>query len=218
MPMLNGAAGHGWTQFSDWPPPGTRAVRLRFTAGHGLAPRAGAAGHDSYRVDPFDGSPTYWNHPDSEIDGWANQQFQDAQRLTYTTAPLKQDLVVAGPVEATLRAALSATDGNLVVHLEDLLPNGRATLAATGWLKASHRLGDTSLAPVVPGTIYSFHVRVWATHWRFAKGDSLRLSVTSGDLPRIMPDAPPGTVTVATGRGGSYADVPVLSGRSTLGP
>jgi uncharacterized protein len=100
----------------------------------------------------------------------------------------------------------------------DVAPSGASILAATGWLKASHRLGDTRLAPVVPGTTYDYAVHVWATHWRFAKGHRLRLSVSSGDVPRIVPDAPPGTVTVATGRRGSYADVPVLSGPSTRGP
>ena len=106
----------------------------------------------------------------------------------------------------------------LVVRLEDLAPSGASTLAATGWLKAGHRLGNTSLAPIVPGTVYVFHVHVWATNWRFAKGHSLRLSVSSGDIPRIEPDAPAGTVTVSTGRGGSYADVPVLSAPPTPGP
>jgi hypothetical protein len=64
--------------------------------------------------------------------------------------------------------------------------------------------------PVEPGKPTEFPVHVWATHWRFAKGHSIRLSVSSGDLPRIEPDAPAGTVDVLTGAGGSYADLSVL--------
>jgi X-Pro dipeptidyl-peptidase C-terminal non-catalytic domain len=118
--------------------------------------------------------------------------------------------VVAGATEVNLRAALSATDGNLVVRMMDVEPSGASIIVATGYLKASHRLGHERPATVTPGTLYDFPVHVWATHWRFAAGHRLRLSVSSGDLPRIEPDAPAGTVEVATGAGGAYADVPIL--------
>src|SRR4029079_1626141 len=82
--------------------------------------------------------------------------------------------------------------------------------------KASHRLGHERLAEITPGKLYDFGVHVWGTHWRFAAGHQLRLSVSSGDLPRIEPDAPAGTVEIATGAGGTYADVPVLGAARTL--
>jgi predicted acyl esterase len=210
MPKVNSASGHGWTTFPDWPPPTSGPVRLRFNTDASLADAPDKHGSVSYQVDPADGSATYWNHGYSEASGPADEQAQDLARVTFTTSPLKKDVVVAGATEVNLRAALSATDGNLVVRMTDVEPSGASIIVASGWLKASHRLGHERLAPIAPGTLYDFPVHVWATHWRFAAGHRLRLSVSSGDLPRIEPDAPPGSVDIVTGAGGSYADVPVL--------
>ena len=216
MPRVNSASGHGWTTFPDWPPPTSGPVRLRFNTDASLAETPDPRGSVSYEVDPADGSATYWNHGYSEASGPADEQAQDLARVTFTTPPLEKDVVVAGATEVNLRAALSATDGNLVVRMMDVEPSGASIIVATGYLKASHRLGHERLAAITPGTMYEFPVHVWATHWRFAAGHHLRLSVSSGDLPRIEPDAPAGTVEIATGAGGAYADVPVLgAGTST---
>ena len=164
----------------------------------------------SYPVNPADGTATYWYEGFGTVDGAADQRAQDLARVTFTTPPLTKDVVVAGPTEVNLRAALSATDGNLVVRLMDVEPSGASIIVATGYLKASHRLGHERLAGITPDKLYDFPVHVWATHWRFAAGHRLRLSVSSGDVPRIEPDAPAGTVEIATGAGGTYADVPVV--------
>jgi predicted acyl esterase len=89
------------------------------------------------------------------------------------------DVVIAGEPAARVRAALSTGDGNLVVRLHDIAPDGTSFVITTGWLRASHRL---------------------------------RLSVSSGDLSAVEPNAPPGTVTVLAGSGGSTVEVPVRPG------
>jgi len=210
MPQINSASGHGWTTFDDWPPPTAGPVRVHFNTDASLAETPDKRGSVSYQVNPFDGAATYWYEGFGTVAGAADEQAQDQARVTWTTPPLKKDVVVAGPTEVNLRAALSATDGNLVVRLMDVEPSGASIIVATGYLKASHRLGHTSLAEITPDKLYDFPVHIWATDWRFAGGHQLRLSVSSGDLPRIAPDAPPGTVEVATGAGGTYADLSVL--------
>src|SRR3954468_19002936 len=133
MPQINGAAGHGWTVFPDWPPPTTGAVRPHLTTDGSLAEAPGAPGTASYPVDPSDGGVTYWSHGYSEVEGYADQRAQEARRLTFTTPALDRDVVVAGATETRLRATLSATDGNLVVRLTDVAPSGASILVATGW-------------------------------------------------------------------------------------
>jgi predicted acyl esterase len=64
--------------------------------------------------------------------------------------------------------------------------------------------------PVEPGRVTKFKIDVWASHWRFHAGHSLRLVVESGDLPRIEPETSSRLVTVKVGRGGSLADLRVL--------
>ena len=219
MPRINSATGRGWTMFPDWPPPTTGPVRLRFNTDETLAEGADARGSVSYPVNPFDGSATYWYEGFGTVNGAADQRAQDLSRVTFTTPPLTKDVVVAGATEVNLRAALSAADGNLVVRLMDVEPSGASIIVATGYLKASHRLGHERLAEITPDKLYDFPVHVWASHWRFAAGHRLRLSVSSGDVPRIEPDAPAGTVEIATGAGGSYAEVPLVGAApATRGP
>jgi predicted acyl esterase len=201
------AGGGHWQQLADWPAPDARPRRFSLAADGSLG-TAGGAGSRTYVVNPFDGQAKYWSSPLPD-QPYEDQQVQDRARTTWTSAPFARDVVVAGDIRARIRAALSATDGNLVVRVMDVAPSGSSTLVSTGWLKASHRLGHSRLAPVVPGTPYSFDVDVWPTHWRFLAGHSLRVSVSSGDVPRIEPDAPAGTVTVFEGRGGSYVDLDV---------
>jgi predicted acyl esterase len=110
-------------------------------------------------------------------------------------------------MEVHLRAALSAMDGNLVVKVEDVAPGGAVHQVSVGYLKASHRLSQSTPTAVVPNQPTDFMISVWPTDWRFPKGDRLRLSITSGDYPKIAPDAPNGTVTVLTGQGGSFVDL-----------
>ncbi len=202
------SGGRGWQQFPDWPPPGAAPVRLALRSDGGLAPRPGPAGTRSYVVNPFDG-PAVGDFSD-ELGAEHpahDQQAADVQRLTYTSAPLSRDVVVAGPVNVRLRAALSAADGNLVVKLEDVTPDGRSRQATVGYLKASHRLSHERTTPIVSGQLTDFDIEVWPTHWRFQAGHRLRIAITSGAVPAIVTDAPMGTVSVASGRGGSYADV-----------
>lgn len=85
-----------------------------------------------------------------------------------------------------------------------------------GWLKASHRDSHVTPTPLVPGRAYEFPIDVCAAHWRFAKGHSVRIAVSSGDYPKIQADAPPGTVTVHSGEHASYADFELREGGSPV--
>ena len=202
------AVGRGWQQLTDWPAPDARSTRLWLRSDGTLGRTPGSRATIAYAVNPFDGRAKYWGTPQAN-DPYPDQQEVERSRTGWQLPPLQRDLVVAGDIRAHLRAALSATDTNLVVRLLDVAPDGTTILVSTGWLRASHRLGHTSQATIVPGTTYDFDIDVWPTHWRFAKGHSVRISVSGGDVPRIEPDAPAGTVTVAEGAGGSYVELDV---------
>jgi predicted acyl esterase len=204
MPTQGGA---GWTQMSSYPLPAASHQELVLNTDRTLSSTAGPPGEQSYTVNPHD-APASICFPPGTCDTSKDMRAQDARRLTFTTSPLKHDLVVIGSVTVHLRATLSATDGNFVVKLMDAAPGGAVHEATVGYLKASHRLSQTSSSPVAAGRPAWYTIAIWPTDWRFRAGHQLRLSLTSGDSPKIAADAPAGTVTVATGTGGSYADLP----------
>jgi hypothetical protein len=178
-----------WTEMPDWPPAGA-VSELHLNGDGGLAGTAGAPVPVSYTVNPFDNGCACQDHglygaPDDPAN---DQRIADQSRLHFDTAPVAADTVVAGEPVLRLRASLSAPDGNLVARLEDVAPDGASAVITTGWLRASHRLGHEH--PV-------------------AVGHRLRLSLSSGDVQTIEPNAPPGTVSVSTGTGGSMLQLPV---------
>ncbi|NJP93877.1 CocE/NonD family hydrolase [Nonomuraea sp. FMUSA5-5] len=178
-------AGGGWKSWSTWPPPGARRERLGLGGDGTLTARPGAPVVRRFAVNTGEAPAT----PD--------------ERLTFQTQPYGSDLVLTGEITAEVRAAFTATDGNIAVVAEDVRPDGTATRITQGWLKASHRFGHTRAVPVRPGKTYDLTIRTWPTHYRLAAGHSLRVTVSSDDYPEIDSDAPAGHVDLRLGRGGT---------------
>jgi putative CocE/NonD family hydrolase len=125
-----------WKSYATWPPAAAKARSLYLHADGSLsftAPAAAEAGAARafvsdplnpvpYRVRPI--SPTYpggdWRHWES-----ADQRFVDHRPdvLSYVSAPLSEDLVIAGAVAAELFASTSGSDADFVVKLIDVSPD-----------------------------------------------------------------------------------------------
>jgi uncharacterized protein len=100
-----------------------------------------------------------------------------------------------------LRAAVSAEDANFVARLMDHAPDGSAREMTVGYLRAGHREGHVRVVPVPPGEFLDYELVLQTIHWRVQAGHRLRLSLSSGDVPALVPDVPAGTITVALGEG-----------------
>jgi putative CocE/NonD family hydrolase len=210
------SGGSGWHQYRAWPPPGARRLRLFFNSDNGLATTPGEPAKQSYTDNGRDSGCD----PSSASACDANQATYDKSpwRLTYTTPPLGSEVVLSGSTEAVVRAAFPSNDGNVVVRLSDVAPDGSVTQLATGWRRAALYKGYDHLETVVPGTLYDIPVHVYDQYYRVAKAHQLRLSVSSGDFSDAVPDANQGKqVTIATGRAGSFADLVLLGDEGTAG-
>jgi len=169
----------GWQQFDAWPL-GGRTRTLALTGDGSLRERA-TPFQASYEVNTTSGP----GRPD--------------QRLVFRAPPQRADLVLAGDIEARVRVAFPAVDGNVAVIVSDVAPDGSTTRITQGWLKASHRDGHEHPVPVRPGEVYDLAVHVWPTHYRIAKGHRLEVTIASDDHPEISSDAPAGRVTISGG-------------------
>ena len=122
-----------------------------------------------------------------------------SQVLTWTTEPLEQDVMIAGPIAVVLYASSDQPDTDFFVKLWDQVPSGagqsrRDVLLARGWLRASHRDLDESRStigrpfhphrdprPIEPGKVYRFDIEVWPIAHVFMTGHRIRLHLTNGD-------------------------------------
>ena len=140
-----------------WPPPGLRYVTWHLSAeksgsvtslNDGTLSRAAASGEEK----------TSYSYPNP---GWMlgvvgfgpNNQPDPARRvLTFTTAPLEQDVEIAGPIKLVLHAGSSRDDMDFFVKLSEQMPqaaddrakglNPASYWITKGWLRASHRALD----------------------------------------------------------------------------
>ena len=158
------------------------------------------------------GDGSVYRTEDGRWRGVVDLGFVDGKRKRkYVSGPTQAEAV--GKLRQAQResdASFTATDGNLIVKVMDVAPDGTVRQASVGYLKASHTLSQSKVTRVVPGQVKEYVISVWPTDWRFQKGHRLRISLTSGDYPKVAADAPSGTVTIDTGQGGSYVDLPGL--------
>lgn len=195
--------------FDSWPPPGVRYVPFYLSG----APSGAVASLNDGSLTtepPSDGaSSTSYSYPHPEWHvgttmvsptGIPNQV---ARILTFTSAPLEQDLRVIGPVKLVLFASSDQIDTDFLVRLTDQLPDGTphapgaapsGRVLARGWLMASHRELDperstdarpfhthTDPQPLEPGKVYRFDIEIWPVGHVFRRGHRVRIELANGD-------------------------------------
>jgi uncharacterized protein len=166
--------------------------------------------------------------------------------LTYTTDPLPSARVLAGPISADIYATdLTTTDTQWVVEVEDVAPDGTSKPLTEGALLGSLRAIDPSQSwaapggeyllpyhpytrasktPVVTGQQTRYQVEVFPTYSTIAKGDRIRITLSSSDSPHLGADSVQtadlvgGVYQVHTGSGGaSSVELPLSAAPSTTG-
>ena len=217
-----------WTNYTNWPPKGTTATSLYLRADGSLsfdAPPSGEACRD-YISDPANPvpnrerpiSPTY---PRPEWRWWeaADQRFVDHRPdvLSYTSAPLTEDLTVTGALAAELQASTSGTDSDFIVKLIDVLPDTQVQFDQRAPLGAYPRqlngyqwpiamdvrrgrflASDTKPQALVPGKVTTWDVPLRDHDHVFQKGHRIMVQIQSSWFPVI--DRNPQTFVPNIGR------------------
>jgi uncharacterized protein len=130
--------------------------------------------------------------------------------LTYTTAPFAQSKAIAGPIDATVYLSSSTADSELAATVEAVSPSGVSKPFTSGALLGSMRALDPSetwmgsdgipLLPVhpltsasqkflLPGHVTEEDIQIFPTFGEIPAGWRLRVTLTTGDTPHIVPTA-----------------------------
>ncbi|MEV0550637.1 CocE/NonD family hydrolase [Nocardia salmonicida] len=213
------AAGR-WVVFDQWPAPDVLVQRLFPVADGGLSTDAAPPADTEYTVDPFDG-PSVSLIGSSPTDVTKNQQYREelnhnsmgrcyGGRTTFTARPFDTDTTVTGLVTFHLSASITAEDTYFVSKLEALLPDGRVLPIEIGSLRARLRTNREELETIPRGKPTDYEISLGHIHWRFRTGEQLRVTISGGDFPRVLPTAPAGLVTIHHGEH-TYLELPLAS-------
>lgn len=127
--------------------------------------------------------------------------------ISYTSAPFTRPQAIAGPVTATIYASSTTPETELVASLEDVTPSGSSYPLTEGALLGSLRAVDkkrswtahgvmllpyhpytkASARPVTPGAVTEYQIEIFPTLATIAKGNSLRLTLSTADTPHLTP-------------------------------
>ncbi|MBO0703439.1 MAG: CocE/NonD family hydrolase, partial [Candidatus Dormibacteraeota bacterium] len=167
--------GGGRRELDAWPPPAA-SLCWHLQPGGGLAETPSWASEpDRFRYDPGDPTPAVGGTSLSSNSGPRDNRALEGRSdvLTYTTAPLEEDLEVIGRVFAELHMTSSTPHFDVFARLCDVDPGGRSVNVCDGIMRCG------------PGTAQPVRVELWPTAHRFARGHRVRLQVSGGSHPRF---------------------------------
>lgn len=182
-----------WKAADDWPPPGVRARTLFLRSAPAPAapltghldsrPPAGDEAADSFTDDPRNPCPSQCDSSlfTQPID--RNLLNGRSDILRYVSAPLEEDLEIAGHPEVILHAASTAPDTDLFARLSDDEAGGRSLEICYGMVRARYRQGLDREIPLTPGEPAVFRIRLGPTACRFLQGHRIRLDIAAADFP-----------------------------------
>jgi uncharacterized protein len=155
-----------WHETATWPPPEARPVEFALRRDGTLAYEEGERGARSYTHTAPPYSAEFGKHEST---------------LEWTTAPLGEDLVLAGPVQVTLDAASSAGDTAFILALQDVAENNTSVNITAGWRRAAISEDFSALREIPSGVECRYRIPLVDNARRFAKGHRVRLILRSDD-------------------------------------
>ncbi len=230
--VLNGQI---WRTAKTWPPPQAHDQAWYFQSGHGLAatPPAAADGADAYAVDfaASSGALARYRSPvDLSKTGYPDRAAQDRRLATYTSAPVAAPVMVAGDPVAHLVLASSRQDGEVIVYLEDVAPDGAVTYLTEGLIRLAHRKaaapGDAAISsdplhsylsrdvsPMTPGKAEQIDIALSPIAALIRQGHALRIAIAGADAGNLerLPAGGDETLTLErNAKAASFVTLPLV--------
>jgi putative CocE/NonD family hydrolase len=220
-----------------WPPRGTSTQSFYLGARSTLTTEApsDASGSDQYRVDPevTTGSRNRWNTQfgGAPVLALHSRGGMDARMLSYTSAPLEEDLQISGWPVVTLQVASDQPDGMVLAYLEDVDENGESRYVTEGGLRLIHRkvspnpyfehsapyhsFARADAQQMVPGEVAEVSFQLWPISVLIRQGHRLRLAIAGADAHTFDPLPAEGNATLTVHRNASNVsllELPVVEG------
>jgi putative CocE/NonD family hydrolase len=191
-----------WHSFDAWPPASAEKRTLSFAAGEGLTFETAAAGRDAYVSDPMKPVP----YTQALSFGYARDYPTEDQRfatrrpdvLNYVTAPLADDITIAGPIDVKLHVATTGSDADFIVKVIDVYPAESPAQHAAGQrmdayqqlvhgnvFRARWRRSFETPRPMVPNRPDSISFSLEDVMHTFRKGHRIMVQVQSTWFPLI---------------------------------
>ncbi len=187
-----------WRKFDSWPPQNAVPRSLYLQAGGRLSfkPPAGPEQFDEYVSDPAKPVPVTCEIGGGMPGDYMTRDQRFASRrtdvLTYESEPLKEDVIVAGPITPVLRVSTSGTDSDFIVKLIDVypdnMPNGQGgyqQMVRGEPFRGKFRNSMENPEPFVPGEATKVQFVMPDVLHDFQKGHRIMVQIQSSWFPMV---------------------------------
>ena len=212
-PGLTHRAGH-WVAKQVWPSPEIKTLSLQMTDNGLVDPSVDTAGARFHRTVPVDllcgedcGEFFPFGFGPGELPD--DQTADDRMSACFDSAALEDDLDILGAPLVDITVASDQPDGQIVVRLCDLRPEGTSNLVSLGMLNLRHRESFETPRDLTPGETYTVRVTLDQTAYRIPRGHSLRVAVSSSYWPFAWPEGK----LVTLGLSGGALHLPIRLGK-----
>ena len=197
-----------WRNLDQWPPATSKATDIYFGANGQLSwsKQTGSNSYTEYLSDPSHPVPyTEDVHHNRTREYMTDDQRFASRRpdvISFQTAPLDQDLVLAGAVTANLQVSITGTDADFVVKIIDVFPDdfrytgdrnpsNRDTYPMGGYqmlvrgeiMRGKYRKSFEKPEPFKPGQVETVKFELPDIAHTFKKGHRLMIQVQSSWFP-----------------------------------
>jgi putative CocE/NonD family hydrolase len=136
-------------------------------------------------------------HFGAELPG--DQRDDDARSACFEGPMLSEDLDIVGAPCLRLRLVSDRPQGQVIVRLCDLFPDGASALITMGCLNLTHRAGSAEPRAMEPGRVTEVTVELDQIAYRLPAGHRLRVAVSTAYWPFVWPSPDPVTLTLHAG-------------------
>jgi len=186
-----------WKTFDAWPPRRAKESSLYFGGNKLLSFSRGAeTGYEEYESDPANPVPYINNTGGRRNDTYmiADQSFASRRSdvLSFSTLPLADELVLAGPITANLFVSTTGTDADFVGKLIEVMPDTTAgktvlveRLVRAEILRGKFRNSYSKPEPFIPNQITPVKLVLNDVAHEFRKGSRIMVQVQSSWFPLV---------------------------------
>jgi len=186
-----------WRKSATWPPENSKECSYYLHSegsangfnGNGTLSinKPKSANSDHFVYGPEDPVPSIGNRMlyGNMTDGPREQSelYNRKDILFYQTAPLDENIEIAGPVKVVLFISSTAIDTDFTAKLCDVFPDGKSYFIINGFVRMRFLDAVKATHGIEAGKIYRVEFLVSHTAYTFLRGHRLQLQISSSDFP-----------------------------------
>lgn len=128
----------------------------------------------------------------TSLHGWwgetsGDMAFDDEGSLVFDSAPLTKTVEIIGMPQVKLAVSADAPLYQWSARLEDVWPDGRASLVSGTLINPADRVSRMKQTPLVPGEKTKLSGEIHFTTWQFLPRHKIRLSISNAQFPTAWP-------------------------------